>query len=160
MRKQKLYLFCVVFMTAIGLTACETFDKIREPKPLTGENVHVYNMADGQIEFRMKVTGLTSTLWVTTELVNNSSRNISYVAEELLQFVAKECVEGQDIDAPPGSQIVPNGRQLIRYTYRLLSEKKSSPMYEQCKNVPLKFKVSTVRLDNSDVAPITLTIAR
>lgn len=142
----------------LSLTGCESFEKIREPKPLTGENVHVYSLANGRIEFRMKVSGLTSTLWISAELINLSDDNLTFDPEHLLRFDDPECLEDREYEKIEKNALGPQESQVMRYTFRLYARKKSAPQYAQCKEKPLKFKVDGLLLNNLVVQPLTLTI--
>lgn len=158
----KLRAFSAVFSLSLlmgSLIGCETFNKLRKPKPLVGKDVQVYDLADGKINFRMKVSGFTSTLWITTELVNNSSdENVEFSPPALLQFSEPSCLENQEFEQVDSTSLSPHERRLVRFEFKLYGKQKHSSHYERCKDAPLKFTVSGIKLGVKDIAPLSLTI--
>ncbi|OFZ19217.1 MAG: hypothetical protein A2Z20_05055 [Bdellovibrionales bacterium RBG_16_40_8] len=150
--------FLIFSFFIANIMGCETFKKLSEPKPLVGKDIHVYNLAANQVELRLKVSGLTSTMWVTAELVNNSGQFLSFQTRELLQFDDPECLNNQEFETPRATVLYPKERVLLHYTFRLHALQKHSTQYEKCKGKPIKFKVDGLLLNNEIVQPITLTI--
>lgn len=151
--------FKIIFLSGIILlSACESVQKLSEPKPLEGKNVSVHPLGAGEVDFRLKVSGLTSTLWLTAELVNNSTETVNFETLKLLQFADPSCLENQDFEKPRTETLAPNERQLVRYSFKLHASQKHSPEYERCKDQALKFTVSGVQLAGKELPHKSLTI--
>ena len=154
--------FFKIFLFALSLgftlTACESFQTVNEAKTLEGPDVSTYSLALGAVEFRLKVSGLTSSLWITTELINKSNRVLIYTTRDLLQFEDASCLEDQRFESRETGTLKPNERQIIRYTFRLYAAQKYSPEYERCKAQPLRFKIGGLSLGGEVVAPLSFTI--
>ncbi len=145
-------------LSALLLSSCETVNRLNEPQPLEGSNVSIYPLGDGQVDLRLKVSGLTSTLWITTELVNHSTQTVIFETPKLLQFQDSTCLEDQEFEKPRTETLAPNERQIVRYSFRLHSEQKRSPAYERCRAQALKFTVGGVHVAGKELPEKTLTI--
>ena len=148
----------IVLVLSLFSVGCQTIEKLNEPKPLEGPNVSVYPLGDGQVDLRLKVSTLTSTLWVTTELVNNSTEPVVFETPKLLQFQDPSCLENQEFEKPRVETLAPNERQIVRYSFQLYSQQKRSPAYERCRDQALKFTVSGVQVAGKELPMKTLTI--
>jgi hypothetical protein len=156
--QNKFHTILLFIVFSFTISACESFERLKEPKPLEGKDVNVYSLGDGQVEFRLKATGFTSTLWVTTELVNNSSDVLTFDTANLLQFEDISCLEDKEFEKPRAESLKPNERQQVHYTFKLYALQKHSPEYERCKTVPLKFAINSIKRNEKPVEVKTLTI--
>lgn len=153
--------FSSLFLTgamAVFASGCQQMEKIKEPKPLAGADVSEHTLADGKIGLKLKVTGLTSTVWFTTEIVNKSSEPVGYSAKDLISFDHQECVREFDVEENKAGVLQPNERVLLRYSFSNLAKQKRSPEYENCRFTPTKLQVSGLTLGNAFVEPIRVTI--
>lgn len=150
-------LFCIALIFA--QLSCAEIEKATAPKPLEGADVTVYDLAEGQVEFRMKITGLTSTVWMTTELVNKSNKEVYFDSNTLVQFSDPTCMGKRDYEDIPATTLKPQARQLLHYSFQLYAKRKNSPEFERCKDQPLRFVVSGLQINAVEAKPFTFTIS-
>ncbi len=148
----------LIFFFVFALGACAEFEKATAPKPLVGEDVSVYDLADGQVEFRMKITGLTSTIWMTTELINKSDKDVYFDSKTLVKFEDSTCLSKRDFDDIPNTILKPKAHQILHYSFQLLAKRSNSPEYERCKAQPLRFVVSGLQINAIEAKQFSFTI--
>lgn len=159
MPKQKVFTR-VTLGIIIGLLSvnCAKLGLQPNHEPISGEDISVYNLADGQLEFRVKVTGMTSTLWITADLVNNSDTSLTFDPNTLLQFSDPSCVANNDFEKIDNTSVPSKSFQRFRYSFQLYSKRKNSPEYARCKDKPLHFRVDGLLLGQNLVKPISFSV--
>ena len=132
--------------------------KLTQNRPLDGQDVSRHSLADGQVELRLKVSELTSNVWLTTEIINNSASPLSFNSENLISVENTTCLVNFHFEKSLTGSLNPSERVQLRYSYQDKGKQKYSDLYEECRSVPLRFKVSGLSLGDQSVAPIQLTV--
>jgi hypothetical protein len=126
-------LICGTFI----LSGCSLIEK--KDSRLSGEGVTTHSLADGQIELKMKISALTSNLWITTELFNNSGQELHLQTADLIEFENPECFEVRDQIENTAAPIRTQEFSRFRYSYFWKGRRKSDPLYETCLVKPMRF---------------------
>jgi hypothetical protein len=145
------FLPLILFCTAIfGLVGCEKLLKT-DQAPLTGDDVSVHSLADSQVQVRMKISGLTSNLWVTAEIYNNSGQVLQLASQNLIMFQDEKCLDVREEINEILSPLQPQERRRFRFSYYWKGRKKKDPLYEECKEKPLRFTLNGLMLGEKKV---------
>jgi hypothetical protein len=145
--------YTLISFFLLSLSGCGQLLKTNQV-PLSGEDVSVHSLADSQVELRMKISGLTSNLWITAELYNNSGQVLQLTSQNMLSFQEEKCLDVREEINEILSPLQPQERRQFRFSYYWKGRKKNDPMYEECQTKPLRFTLNGLVLgENKLVVP-------
>jgi len=130
----------------------------RQQKPLTGEGVSHHTLAKGDVELSMKISSLTSNVWITTELLNQSANDLELNTAELIAFENNQCIEVRDAVTGSTEPLKPQERRLFRASYFWKGKRKSDPLYDTCKQLPIRFTITGLKLQGEAVTAPNWTV--
>lgn len=156
MSRHFLLLTLLSFSTA-ALLGCSQLLKT-EQVPLSGDDVSVQSLADSQIELRMKISGLTSNLWITAEIYNNSGQVLQLASQNLISFQDEKCLDVREEINEILSPLQQQERKRFRFSYYWKGRKKNDPLYEECKAKPLRFTLNGLTLGEKKIQVPNWTI--